>query len=61
MARKSWSRHEDQEMKPEHRPIEDIKRDIANTPAQGLAALHAELDAAEQALAKPVEDEGGEG
>lgn len=32
--------------KPAHRPIADIKRDIANAPAQALPPLQAELIAA---------------
>lgn len=35
--------------KPAHRPIEEIRRAIANSPAQALPALHAELKAAEEA------------
>jgi hypothetical protein len=31
---------------PQHRSIEDIRRDIANSPAQALPALQAELIAA---------------
>lgn len=52
MPRRNWPTAKPQQPKESehvagaHRPIEDIQRDIANTPAQGLPALQAELAAA---------------
>lgn len=62
MPKNRWTRgHNEAEVKPAHRSIEEIRRDMGNTPAQGLASLQAELEAAERELqsqpAEPSEEE----